>query len=137
MEQSSCPSILRRRKDLRTTDRASPRAIHIFPLELIGAVTTGGSSHHADADSRYLADRAAIEGVTSELDPQWLMERIMESSLFVRGRTELFGVLIATLPEGLVGFVSDNQEPHPGYMNEWLDRHHDRLCEYQRQENLH
>jgi hypothetical protein len=99
--------------------------IHTFPLvndprQLIRA---------AYALAGYIADRAAVEGVASSLDPEWFLKQLVRADLPHTGKTTMFGVVVAALPGGAVGFVRDEQEPHPGYMNEWLDIFHAKMVE--------
>ncbi len=71
--------------------------------------------------SHYISQRASIEGVSSELDAEWFADQLMDSSLRTTGRAAVFGVTLAAFPGGTVGFVNDDQEPHPGYMRKWMD----------------
>jgi hypothetical protein len=101
--------------------------VHTFPL-----VTDPRQLERAAyALAGYISDRAAIEGVASKLDPEWFLEQLVRADLPHKARTTMFGVVVAALPGGVVGFVRDEQEPHHGYMNEWLDALHAEMVEHE------
>ena len=101
--------------------------IHAFPL----VTDLGQLERVAYILAMYIMDRAAVEGVSSTLDHEWFLEQLVRADLPHTGRTTMFGVVVAALPGGAVGFVRDEQEPHPGYMNEWLDILHAEMVEHE------
>lgn len=106
--------------------------IHTFPL----LTDPRQLERVAYALAGYVADRASVEGVTSKLDPEWFLEQLVRANLPRAGRITMFGVVVAALPGGVVGFVRDEQEPHPGFMNEWLDAFHAEMVEHEESDIL-
>ncbi len=64
----------------------------------------------------YIADRAIVEGVRSELTVEFFVEELRA------GVTTFFGVQICEDNDGVPVIVHDTQEPYGGYFDYWMGR---------------
>jgi hypothetical protein len=64
----------------------------------------------------YLADRAIVEGVRSELTVEFFLEELRA------GVTTFFGVQVSDDDDGVPVIVHDTQEPYGGYFDAWMGR---------------
>ena len=64
----------------------------------------------------YIADRAIVEGVRSELTVGFFVEELRT------GVTTFFGIQISDDDDGVPVMVHDTQEPHSGYFDTWMGR---------------
>ncbi len=64
----------------------------------------------------YIADRAIVEGVRSELTVEFFVEELRA------GVTTFFGIQISDDDDGVPVMVHDTQEPYGGYFDAWMGR---------------
>ena len=64
----------------------------------------------------YIADRAIVEGVRSELTVGFFVEELRA------GVTTFFGIQISDDDDGVPVMVHDTQEPYSGYFDAWVSR---------------
>ena len=64
----------------------------------------------------YIADRAIVEGVRSELTVGFFVEELRA------GVTTFFGIQISDDDDGVPVMVHDTQEPYSGYFDAWTGR---------------
>lgn len=70
----------------------------------------------------YLAERARVEGVPMEFDAGWFRRNIHPNATGYAGH--LFGIHIH-VDEDTSFLIRDDQEPRPGFLEDWKKRHGD------------
>ena len=64
----------------------------------------------------YIADRAIVEGVRSELTVEFFVDELRA------GVTTFFGIQVSDDDDGVPVMVHDTQEPYGGYFDAWMGR---------------